>query len=78
MVDLHSIINPYNVRDACSCHFNTGFPARVFPNLWIAYVMLERASANASKGAVKLNIMDHFPTNWGRPVSLRLKYIVLC
>ena len=25
---------------------------------------------------VKLNIMDHFPTNWGRPVSLRPKSIL--
>jgi hypothetical protein len=49
---------------------------RLFPG-WvacIAYVRSERASASvdAKKSArvpLDYNIMDHFPTNWGRPVS---------
>ncbi len=43
---------------------------------WVAYVRLERASVSGkgARAGPRLldynNIMDHFPTNWGRPVSM--------
>ena len=55
--------------------------ARIFPNCGrIAYVSpeSERASASIQEDVPPLprfidcNTMDHFPTNWGRPVSIEL------